>query len=207
MPAPPARRAGVSGAIVAGGASERFGGEPKGLAIVGGARIIDRVATALRRVAEPIVLAANAPDASTWLAGVAVRADARPERGSVVGLHTALAGAAGLTAVVAWDMPFVSADLLAAVVDRAVATGRSVVPESDAGPEPFCAAYWPACLPAVEAAIARGEFRMSRVVASIPHVATLPAADVRRFGDPSRLFFNVNSPADLETAERMAAEG
>jgi molybdopterin-guanine dinucleotide biosynthesis protein A len=41
----------VIGAILAGGAGSRFGGMPKGLERVGGVRVIDRVATALRSVA------------------------------------------------------------------------------------------------------------------------------------------------------------
>jgi len=32
-------------------------------------------------------------------------------------------------------------------------------------------------------------------------VGTLPLERVRAFGDPDVLFFNVNSPADLERAE------
>jgi len=79
---------GVTGAIVAGGANERFGGEPKGLRRVGGIRIIDRVASAIRAVTPDIVLVANAPDAEQWLGAVKVCRDVRSERGSVVGLHT-----------------------------------------------------------------------------------------------------------------------
>ena len=32
----------------------------------------------------------------------------------------------------------------------------------------------------------------------------VPVDEVRRYGDPWRLFFNVNTRADLELAERMA---
>ena len=66
----------VTGAIVAGGANERFGGEPKGLRPVGGVRILDRVASALRTVTSDLVVIANAPDTERWLAGVPVRRDA-----------------------------------------------------------------------------------------------------------------------------------
>ena len=108
----------MTGVIVAGGENQRFGGAPKGLARVGGERIIDRVAKAIRVVTQNIVLVANAPDAEAWLPGVTVVRDTRPERGSVVGLYSALAGATDVRLVVAWDMPFVSADLLKFVVER-----------------------------------------------------------------------------------------
>jgi len=47
---------GITGAIVAGGASSRFGGQAKGLLRVGGQRIIDRIASALRPVVETMAI-------------------------------------------------------------------------------------------------------------------------------------------------------
>ncbi len=126
---------GVTGAIVAGGANERFGGEPKGLRRVGGIRIIDRVASAIRAVTPEIVLVANAPDADQWLAGVPVHRDLRSERGSVVGLHTAIASipAGDIALVVAWDMPFVSAGLLSLLTRRVREGASAAIPESPGG--------------------------------------------------------------------------
>jgi molybdopterin-guanine dinucleotide biosynthesis protein A len=197
----------VTGAVVAGGANERFGGEPKGLRRVGGIRIIDRVASAIRAVTPKIVLVANAPDADQWLPGVPVHRDLRSERGSVVGLHTAIASipADGIALVVAWDMPFVSAGLLSLLVRRVRDGASAAIPQSPSGPEPFCAAYSAACLDDIERAVARGDFRMSSLVAALPSATRVTDAEVRSFGDPVRLFFNVNTPADLEKAERMAA--
>jgi molybdopterin-guanine dinucleotide biosynthesis protein A len=200
-------RRGVTGAIVAGGANERFGGESKGLRRVGAVRIIDRVAAAIRAVTPQIVLVANSREAEAWLDGVPVRRDVRSERGSVVGLHTAIASVpeGDIALVAAWDMPFVSAALLSLLVTRVREGASAAIPESPDGPEPFCAAYTSACLSHIEQAIARGDFRLSSVVTALPNVSRIGETDVRRFGDPGRLFFNVNTPADLEEAERMAA--
>jgi len=199
---------GVTGAIVAGGANERFGGEPKGMRRVGGIRIIDRVASAIRAVTPDIVLVANAPDAEQWLGAVKVCRDVRSERGSVVGLHTAIASipADAIALVVAWDMPFVSAGLLSLLAGRVREGASAAIPERRAGPEPFCAAYTASCLADIERALGRGDFRMSSIVAALPNVSRVRDAEVRSFGDPARLFFNVNTLADLETAERMAAD-
>ena len=205
MPAGGSRDRPVTGVIVAGGENQRFGGAPKGLARVGGERIVDRVSRAIRAVTQHIVLVANAPDAADWLPGVAVIRDSRPERGSVVGLYTALAGATDVRLIVAWDMPFVSAGLLKFVVDRLGHGAAAVVPEGLRGPEPFCAAYTSECVPAVEAAIERGEYRLSSVVERLPNVRRVTVDEIRRFGDPARLFFNVNDSADLDVAERMLA--
>jgi molybdopterin-guanine dinucleotide biosynthesis protein A len=203
VPAGVTRNQPVTGVIVAGGENQRFGGSPKGLVLVGGERIIDRVAAAIRTVTPEIVLVANAAEAEDWLPGATVVRDTRPERGSVVGLRTAVAGATGVRLVVAWDMPFVSGDLLKFVVERLGDRAAAVVPDGPRGPEPFCAAYTSACLPAIDAAIDRRDFRMSSLVGLLPSVLHLTIDDVRRFGDPERLFFNVNEAGDLEKAESM----
>jgi molybdopterin-guanine dinucleotide biosynthesis protein A len=198
----------VIGAIVAGGRSTRFGGEPKGLRRVGGSRIIDRVATVLRGVCDHLVLIANDPHAHSWLASVRVERDRRAERGSIIGMHSALHAAGGDDVfVAAWDMPFLTTELVAELRRRLVPGTTAVVPESGRGLEPFCAAYSAGALPYVDAAIDAGEMRASRVIETLPRVARLAGAELHAFGDPARLFFNVNSAADLEQAERMAREG
>jgi molybdopterin-guanine dinucleotide biosynthesis protein A len=186
----------VVGAIVAGGNAERFGGAPKGLENVGGQRIIDRVATALRAVSSQLTIISNAPDASAWIPGVRAYADVRSERGSLIGIHTALTRADDDVLVVAWDMPFVSPALLRLILDRRRAESLAVFPVGPSGPEPFCALYTHACLPLI-----------SRLVESIPRAERIPMRDIEPLGDPAKLFFNVNSADDLRTAEALDATG
>ncbi len=195
------------GAILAGGASARFGGEPKGLQRVGGERIIDRVAAALRAVADELILIGNAPDASRWLDGVAVFADARAERGSIIGIHTALSHATDGALVVAWDMPFVTASLLALIAERATRSPYAAVPESARGLEPLCAAYSVRCLPFIDAAIGEADFRLSALLERLPWLERISRSEVATLGDPSRLFMNVNTPNDLLLAARLDAHG
>src|SRR5205085_1702057 len=68
------------GAILAGGRNVRFGGRPKGLESVGGIRVIDRVATALRVVTSELIVVSNDPDAVRWLPGLAAQRDVRSRR-------------------------------------------------------------------------------------------------------------------------------
>ena len=193
-----------TGVVLAGGQALRYGGRPKGLERVGGARVIDRVADALARAADDLLLVANDPAAGDWLPGVRVAADVRPGCGSLGGIHAALVHAPGPALVVAWDMPFVPAALLAAL--RALGEGAdAAVPESDSrrGLEPLCAYYGPACIAAIERRLDGGDRRVIGFYDDV-RVARLPAEDVRRFGDPARLFMNVNSPDELALAERYA---
>jgi molybdopterin-guanine dinucleotide biosynthesis protein A len=191
--------------IVAGGGNTRFGGEPKGLRAVSGVRIIDRVATALRRVTDDVILSANANDAEEWLAGVRVVRDARTERGSLIAIHSALTAAAGEDVlIVAWDMPFVTSELLAEIRAKLTGGATAVVPEGPHGLEPFCAAYASSALATIDRAIAIGDLRVSRAVGGLPALVRLGAAEIAAFGPPERLFFNVNNADDLATAEQIA---
>jgi len=194
----------IAVAIVAGGASSRFGGTPKGLERVGGRRIIDRVIDAARGVASELLLVANSPDATRWASGVRVVSDVRPERGSVVGLHTALATTQCPTLVIAWDMPFVTPDLLALIGERSVGERFAVIPESASGLEPFCALYTPACLPLIDGALDEHELRATALPSRFPSFTRLSLSEIAAIGDPDQLFFNVNSADDLARAEAMA---
>ncbi len=199
MPAP------CTGAILAGGRAVRFGGLPKGLERVGGRRVIDRVAAALAASADDVLLIANDPNAASWLPGVRVAADLRPGNGGVGGIHAALTRAANPVLVVAWDMPFISASLLAALRTLGQ-TADVAVPESDSarGVEPLCAYYDPACIGPIERRLDAGDRRVVGFYDDV-RVARLSIADVRRFGDPAVLFMNVNSPDELALAERHAS--
>lgn len=196
----------IRGAIVAGGENTRFGGQPKGLCSVGGIRIIDRVRAALGSVVDDVALIANAPDADSWLPGLHVFRDQGIERGSLVGLRTAVACAKRPVIVVAWDMPFVTSELFSLLVSRLTPGATAVIPEGPRGPEPMCALYTPRCLSAIDSALARHDLRLSSLVSQLPGAVRADISDVSAVGSPSRLFFNVNTPADLASLSRLLQE-
>jgi molybdenum cofactor guanylyltransferase len=200
----------VTGVILAGGTASRFGG-PKGLAEVGGARIVDRVAAALRDVADELLLIANVPEAAAWLPGVRVAADVVAGRGALGGVHAALRHSRGSHAlVVAWDMPFVPPALLAELRALGDAGAPAAAPESRAprGVEPLCAYYGPGCLAAAEQRLAAGPAGKhvcpTTLLADVD-AARVPLARVTSVhGDPDLLFMNVNTPDDLARARAHA---
>jgi molybdenum cofactor guanylyltransferase len=201
----------VRAAVLAGGAARRYGGRPKGLVELGGRRILDRVVEAVQAVVgEPPLLVANAPDGPTWRPDLRTIPDVRPGCGSLGGIYTAVvAGGSGeggesdAVLCIAWDMPFVSRELLRALL-LGSAGYDAFLPESDSrrGVEPLCAVYGPACGPAIERQLARGDLKAIGFHADVK-VGTLPLVRVRAFGEPAMLFFNVNTPEDLEQAETL----
>src|SRR2546430_159800 len=109
-------------------------------------------------VGAPPLLVANAPDAAAWRPDLVSVPDAEPGLGSVGGIYTAVAAGDDPVLCVAWDMPFLTVDLLRALVDGA-AGWDAFLPESDSrrGLEPLCAVYGPACRAAIERPLERGD--------------------------------------------------
>ena len=197
-------RGGVRGAILAGGEARRFAGKPKGLELVGGERILDRlVGTMTAAIGEPPLLVANAPEARGWRPDLRTVSDVRPGLGALGGIYTAVVEAPAPVVCVAWDMPFVSESLI-----RSLAAGLerhdAVLPESGGrrGVEPLCAAYGPACLSAIAESLAAEDLRAIGFHDRI-RVGILPLADVRALANPELVFFNVNTADDLAKADQL----
>ena len=191
-------------AILAGGAASRFDGQPKGLELVGGERILDRVIRVVTTATdEPPFIVANSSEAPSWRDDLEVVGDVELECGSLGGILTALSTSDGPVLVVAWDMPFVSEDLLRLLV--AGWKSYDVYLPSSEGPlgvEPLCGVYGPTCLESIKRSIAEEDFRTTAFHDEV-RVGRVSLEDIRKVGDPSLMFFNVNAPEDLEQADGL----
>lgn len=196
------------GAILAGGASRRFGA-PKELAVLHGRTLAERVRDAVLQVLADTVLITNTPEPLRFL-GLRSRRDALPGAGPLSGIHAALAWAreenrAGALCV-SCDAPFLSAGLLAAVLHRAGQTAAPVVmPESEGrrGIEPLCAFYSVQCLPLLEDRILHGPHELHSLLDACGG-ARIPLDVVREYGDPATLFCNVNTRQDFARATQWS---
>jgi molybdopterin-guanine dinucleotide biosynthesis protein A len=105
--------------------------------------------------------------------------------------------------VVAWDMPFVPAELLEALA-AGLSQADACLPESSGprGLEPMCAGYGPGCQAAIEASLAEGDLRATSFHSRIK-LSILSSEQVSRLGDPALMFFNVNTSADLAEANQL----
>jgi molybdopterin-guanine dinucleotide biosynthesis protein A len=194
----------VQGAILAGGGATRFGGRPKGLEIVGGERILDRLVRVMTDALGDLpLLVANAPDAAAWRLDLRTVADARPGFGSLGGIYTAVMAAPAPVVCVAWDMPFVSEPLIQALAEGLMSYD-AVLPESGGrrGVEPLCAGYGPACAEAIPASLEEGDLRAIGFHRRI-RVGTLSRDRVGMLADPELVFFNVNTADDLTRADQL----
>jgi len=151
----------------------------------------------------PPLLVANAGEAAAWHPGLRVVSDLRPGAGALGGIYTAVVAAPAPVVVAAWDMPFVTPELLRALADGL--DGQDACLPASGGPrglEPLCAAYGPGAGPAIAATLDAGDLRAVGFHDRIK-VSMLSPVRVRQIGDPALLFFNVNTTDDLAEAERL----
>jgi molybdopterin-guanine dinucleotide biosynthesis protein A len=133
--------------------------------------------------------------------GVVVHEDALEGAGPIAGVLAALEAAAGRRALVlAVDLPFVPASLLARLVELGEAFD-AVVPASTRGPEPLCACYGPGCRDAIRRRTAAGELKMTGFWPDV-RVRVVAPHEIRELADPETAFLNLNAPEDYERARR-----
>lgn len=194
----------VTGVIQAGGKSTRMGGHPKALLELGGRRIIERVVDAVAPVVDDVLVVTNTPDLYAFL-GLPMVADVYPERGSLGGIFSGLAAAAGEAAfTVACDMPFLHREVVRLVVARA-AEGDVVIPRVGEQLETMHAVYGKACLPHIEARLQAGRLKIVGFFEGV-RVVEIGETEIARYRAPHVAFMNVNTPEELERARALTVE-
>jgi molybdopterin-guanine dinucleotide biosynthesis protein A len=173
-------------------------GRDKALLAWGDGTLLDHAVTRLRDACGAVHILCG-PDLRYAELGVPVDPDLVPGAGALGGVLTGLRhlaeGAAGLFLAV--DLPLVPAALLHHML-ALPGDWDAAVPVWARGPEPLCAVYRRRCLPAVEERIAAADFKMTSFWRDV-NVRQLQAGELAGFGDPSRMFLNVNTPDDYET--------
>lgn len=192
--------------IQAGGESRRMGRD-KALLPFRGRSLVEHVIGRVAHLADELLVTTNRPQDYAFL-GLPLHTDLHPGRGALGGLLTALSVASQpLVAVVACDMPFVSADLLIYQRDLLIAGQHdAAIPLSPGGVEPFHAIYSRnACLPMINESILAGRWRVNSWFEKVD-IRFLSSDEVES-RDPHRLAFrNVNTPEELAEAEQLAEE-
>ena len=183
----------VEGAILAGGASARTGGD-EGRSLWRGVPLAEHVATALGACLARVrvVVRPNAP----LPVDLERIDDLRELRAPIVGVEAALeACEASAVLVTACDLPELDPRVLLALLALVPTEGGAdvVAPRSARGPEPLLAVYRPRLLPEVRARIERGDLALHALLGALdtlyvpeaelraldPELASLRSADLR----------------------------
>lgn len=197
----------ISLVIQAGGKSSRMG-ENKTLMQFLGVPLIQRVLERTKSIAQEVIIVSNEPEELAFL-DVNVVKDSIPGLGAIGGLYTAMDKAnSELVAVVACDLPFVSAAILAEGARLLDHTDADVAIPRVNGDfyEPLHAVYRrEPCKKAIFQAIQSDKRRLVSWFSSVQVIEM--DEDLCRQLDPDGLaFFNINSKEDFLLAEKIELE-
>ena len=186
--------AGVTAAILAGGASSRMGTN-KALLMVDGAAIIKRTYQILARLFREVIIVTNTPEEYAFLPCRKVP-DIFPGVGSIAGLHSALAHSSDeRTFVTACDMPFVETATIRYLCELQQSGFDAVIPFSSGGQEPLHAVYAAKCTEVFEKAIQGNERKILDILARM-NTRLVTWEEIQGISASSRSFLNVNTPEE-----------
>lgn len=186
----------VTGVVLAGGASSRFG-SPKAAAELAGRPLISYPLDAMRAAGLPVLIVAKADNDLTDLAGGAeLLVEPDEPRHPLRGIVSALQYATGPIVVCACDMPFVGGGvikMLAGLPDNLA------VAQAGGFPQPMLGRYTPAVLDVLaESLAAEVSVRDTLIRAG---ARLLPPEALAPFGDPDRIVRDIDTREDLDAAE------
>lgn len=192
--------ANFSAAVLCGGKSRRAGFDKQTIQ-VDGLWIAVRIAQSLATVFDDVLLVTNRPELYRD-SGFRVVGDILPDAGPLGGIHAGLTYAKQEQLfVTACDMPHVNEGYLRwlcrAARDEGAKKDALVVQLINGMLEPMNAIYRKSCLPEVERSITGGERKIADLLQRIDTLY-LPESALAPFGGRERLFFNMNTPEEIQ---------
>lgn len=204
------------GFLQAGGGSTRFGTD-KALVELAGKTMLQRTGALLGSVCSEISIVA--PPGKYVNLPWPLIADRWPGEGPLGGILTALLQTNQLVPldktrindhelrpwafIVSCDMPFLTQEFLAFLVDKASrSNAQVVVPQSVNDLEPLCACWRTDAVAAIRTSFDSGIRKVTEAMKRLP-LEVLDESAWKRFDSDGRLFWNMNTPADFAEARRI----
>lgn len=192
--------------ILAGGLNSRMGGRNKAFLQVDGKAILDRLVSVLSPIFDEILLVTRQPDC---YAGQSLKivTDLYEDRSSLTGIHAGLINAASPHAfVVPCDAPFLKPAVVRLLLEALKPELDVVVPAVGGHFQPLCAIYSRRCIPAIEAQLDQGDYKIIRFYDRM-RVKTIGAPAIQAVDPQMHSFFNINTPEALADSRRLTQDG
>ncbi len=191
---------GITGIILAGGKSSRFGSN-KALARFNGTPLIERVTSALGSVFKNLIIITNTPLEYSYLK-IPLYQDIIKGMGPVGGIYTGLDVIEDDWAFFcACDMPFINEGLVRYIAGLK-GEFDAVVPKVDWKIEPLHALYSKRCLNAMKDLIDKKEFQTIKAFNNL-RVRFVEEKEIKKFDPELKTFLNVNRQDELERIVKL----
>jgi len=184
----------ITGVILAGGSSKRYG-QNKAFLKIGNVRLIDSILQEMKTIFKRVILIANEKKKYEYLE-VPIVEDHIKGLGPLGGIYTGLMSMPDQAGFfVACDMPRINRQLVRYMVDIK-GNHRAVVPAVADKIEPLHAIYFRSCLKPIKHLIDAKRYQVRLFFDSIP-VRYVKEDEIRKFCCPSKAFLNVNTPDEF----------
>ena len=191
-------RSALQAFILAGGASSRMGTDKSRLRIEQ-QTFVERIAETLLEVTDSVTIVGRTLDES----GLPSVVDVYPNWGALGGLHAALSSCRReWAAVVACDLPFVTAELFRYLVSLRMDHDAVVPVQDDGRPQPLAAIYRAAPCAARAAELIEAGRRRPLDLLEAVNTEWVAFDQLRNFEQAQRFFVNINTPEDYHDAIR-----
>lgn len=187
----------ITGVILAGGLSSRFGSD-KAFARLHGKFLIQHVKDTLTEIFSDCMLITNTPEQYAFL-NLPMFEDSYQGMGPLAGIHAALLHAVNpLIFVVGCDMPMVTATLITYLCSFASEKKfAAVIPWLKAGPEPLCGLYRKTALATIESQLMSKKPQITELLGKL-NVRKVKEEELRKVTGDLDGFYNVNRMEDLK---------
>lgn len=187
----------LAGIILAGGKASRMDGHAKSFLKISKGTLINIQLSSLGKVLKKIIIVTNSPQRYKNLKEVELVPDIIQDIGPLGGIYSGLlASRSFYNFVIACDMPFINTELIKYMFKKAPGYDM-VIPKIDGWYEPLFCIYSKNCIAPIGRMLGRNAFKIKDLLPLVK-ANKITKKDVLYYGDPERIFANINTAEELE---------
>lgn len=190
----------ITGVILAGGLSSRYG-KDKAFLLINGTPLIERTAEKMKTIFQEVIIISNEKKRLSYL-GLPVFEDIKKGLGPLGGIYTGLLSMSNeMGFFVACDMPFINEALIRYMVSKKD-NCAALVPSVGNEIEPLHAIYSKSCLSAIENLIKANTYQVRLFYGHI-NIKYVKEDEIKKFTSPEQVFLNINTPDEYSRIDRL----